>query len=245
MPEDSAKEPFFAFMRYPRDWFAFVSAPSRFLGEIRADQRADQKRAVEYFFLGLTGAVAFSALNLSYSSWQSADNLRTLKSETVTVGVLMGSATIAIIGGIVSRLIGGKGSLRNTLVTFATVLGFLWPTMAAVLIITSRAASAILGIDWTALPPFVTSMEGHPAHTISTIAWGAFFGAVLIWTAGYFLYLYAVTFRAAQGISLRRALGVSLLATIATDWLTPWIDALAAAIGERFGPLIEWLLKIF
>jgi hypothetical protein len=245
MPRDSSEEPFFGFMSFPGDWFAFLVGPYRFLKEITPDRRTDQKRAVEYFFLGLTGTIALSALNLSFSSWQSAENLTALKSEKVNVALLMGGATIAIIGAVLSRLMGGKGGLRDTLVTFGFTLGFLWPTTAVALILISRAGSAALGFDWTALPPYDTPFQGHASHTASNIAWGAFFAALLIWLAGYFLYCFAAAFRASQGVTPWRALLAALLAVGATEALRPWIDVMADAIGERFGPLIEWLLRIF
>lgn len=244
MAGSSTKEPFFGFMSYPGDWFAFVVGPYRFLNEIAPDSRIDQKRAVEYFFLGLTGAIAFSALNLSFSGWQSTENLAALKSETVNVGLLMGGATIAIFGAVLSRLMGGRGGLRDTLVTFGFTLGFLWPMTAAALIIISRAASATLGFDWTALPPYDTAIRGYASPTVSNIAWGAFFGALLIWAAGYILYCYAAAFRASQRVGPWRALTAASLAVVATELLNPWLVALAHAIGEKFGPLIEWLLRI-
>jgi hypothetical protein len=244
MPRNSTKEPFFGFMSYPADWYAFTTGPYCFLKEVAPDRRSDQKRAVEYFFLGLTGAIALSALNLSFSGWQSTENLRTLKSETVNTVLLIGSATIAVIGVVLSRLMGGKGSLRDTLVMFGYTLGFLWPTATAALIVISRATSAALGLDWTALPPFDTAIRGSVSPTISNIAWGALSGAVLIWTIGYLLYCYAAAFRASQGIGLWQALSASLLAVIATNVLRPSLIVVADAIGEHFGPLIEWLLKI-
>jgi hypothetical protein len=244
MPPDPTEEPFFGFMSYPRDWFAFIRTPYRFLIQVAPDRRADQKRAVEYFFLGLTGAVALSALNLSLSQWQSAENLAALKSETVNMGLLMGGAIVAVIGGFLSRLMGGNGSLRDTMVVFGFALGFLWPTMSAALILLSRAGSVALGFDWTALPPYDTPIRGSVSHTVSNIALGSFFAALLIWAGGYSLYCYAAAFRAAQGVGLWRALAASMLAIAAADALNPWTLAVAGAIGQRFGPVIEWLLKV-
>lgn len=245
MPELEKAEPLFDFMAYPRGLFRFLAGPRRFLTSLDLSSRAELKRSIEYLFVGFTGATALSALNLHYGpeGWAHLENR--VSGDAIRIGLLLGGLCAALLSHIGALALGGRGGAKPTFTAFALTLGFVWPPSALAMIVIGRLASAVLGVDWTLAGPVVTSIRGDILETPAAIGWSAFLFASMLWLLLFNLYCYAGAIAVSHGIGLWRASAAVAVAAVATDFLNPALIWCANLLEAVFGPVLEWVFKLF
>jgi hypothetical protein len=231
--------------RFPREWWLYLRGPGKFLAAKDLTSKGTTTQATKYLLVGIAGMIAFSAVNLKFSSYSESETSKKFFEGTVlTNAVAVNSILIALLSHLLARLVGGRGTIRQTYASFSFMYAFVWPGAAIMLIGIARLFQLLTGIRWSALPPFDVPIEGVLATTPGNILIVALLGTLLLWSIGYLLYCYGCAIQAAHNVGKTRCIAVVMVTLIVVTVFSSPVTRVVYKFTEAVNPLVEWLLKI-
>ncbi len=238
---ESDNEPLAVF-KYFADWWAYLRGPGTFLASQRLGAAETFTRSTKILAAGIAAVVALAAVNLKFSPYVTDEHARELiTGKTTGIAMVLGCVCYAAIVHGVALLLKGSGNWRQTYVSFAFTLGFLWPVSALVLILNALFVRLMTGLPWTALPPFDVSSGGALERTAGNILTVAVCATVLLWLVGFLLYCYGCAVWIAHRLSVARIVVALVVALIAVN-LKP-VPIVLYWIAEHFEPVLSWILQ--
>jgi len=230
-------------LEFPKDLWRYLCGPASFLRGQDLASLAGLKKSLKYLGIGISGTIAFSAVNLKFTSL--ADDAATREALTrkspVTVAVVLGGLLFALLAHATIAVTGASLGWRRSYAAFAFTLGFVWLIMALVLIFGGWGLQLAIGYPAVALPPFDVATDAHIERTTGNLLWVAFFVTVYLWAIGYALYCYACAVWVAQQPAKWR-LGAAVIVPLAVLFVFQEpIARFCLLISDKLGPLVEWV----
>jgi hypothetical protein len=231
--------------RFPGDWWSYIWAPRSFLSSRDLTAKDVARDATKYLFLGLGGAIAFSAVNLKFSPYATSEaSKKFFEGRILTNMLAQGCIITVLLSHLIARILKGRGTLRETYCAFSFTYGFIWPTMSLMLIAIGWFVRLSTGLEWSALPPFDVPVDGSIERTTGNILIVALVATIYLWMIGYMFYCYACAIWASHKFGPARC-GLVVVLTIGTVMLfESQLAAVAYKIATTLDPIIEWVLKL-
>jgi hypothetical protein len=246
MSNEVSSESASAWSTFPRDWWRYLRGPGSFFATQDLMTKETWKRATKYLFLGLGGGVAFSAVNLKFSSYVTDEASKKLfQGKILTHALALGCILTALLSHLIARLMGGRGKFRETYSSFAFTYGFIWLSTALVLIAMGWFVRLSTGLDWTALPPFDVPLSGSLERTPANILIVTVVCTTLLWVLFYTLYCYACAVSASHRLNFVRSSAVVIVVIGSIMFFEAPLVAIAYKLAETLDPIVDWVWKLW
>lgn len=245
-PSDPAVAP-----GYLPGWWQYLRGPGRYLSPLDLGTKSNAKLARKNLVLGLLGVIAMSAVNVRIARSVIAEEVKAAFDGRVLAYVLLqGCILFVVLTHVVLRATAlakwttRTGGVRQAATAFALSYGYLWPSSTLALILIAWVIRWTLGLDWTALPPFIGVTRGTTEASFATALFGGLAAALYCWLIGWVAYCYVRTTMRVYAVRWWWALGVVAVVVTALYFATDLLAPVLLGIAQILDPLISWFLRI-
>jgi hypothetical protein len=233
------------YLKYPRDWWQYLRGPGAFLAGVDLDGTDQISRSLKHLGLGLTGTVAFSAVNLKLAQPSGAEETAKLFQGSVLASALLLLSLVSTFGALLLSWPCGGREPRRMFIAFAYTYAFMWPTLAILLILNGWFIRWTFGVPYVELPPLGVSQGIHIERTFGNILLAAVPVTVLLWGLGFAAYAYVRAVMVSQKMASFQACIVAGGNILGLRLIEQPLSSAVYKLAVLLDPILGWILKFF